>query len=83
MTYQVYSLMDKQAQLFGQPFIAINENTCKRDVSMQVNKTNGSLNYSPKDYDLYRLGKFIDNTGVIEIDSPFEFICNCESLVGE
>lgn len=83
MTYQVYSLMDKQAQLFAQPFISINENTCKRDVSMQIARSSGTLNFSPADYDLYRLGKFTDNSGVIESEAPFEFICNCANLAGE
>lgn len=83
MTYQVYCLFDKAAGLFLAPMVDINEATCKRNVSMQVNKTSGALNYNPSDYDLYRMGTFSDNSGVIECSSPFEYVCNCLSLVGE
>ena len=83
MKYQVYCFFDKQAGLFMAPMIDINEATAKRNFAMQVNKSSGSMNFSPSDYDLYRMGTFTDNTGVIECESPFEFICNGSSVVGE
>lgn len=83
MTYQIYCLMDRPAGLFLAPMIDVNEATCKRNVAIQIERSTGALNFAPKDYDLYRLGSFTDSTGVIECEAPFEFVCNCESLVGE
>ena len=55
MKYQVYCFFDKQAGLFMAPMIDINEATAKRNFAMQVNKSSGSMNFSPSDYDLYRM----------------------------
>ena len=83
MTYNVYAIMDKASGLFMAPMVDINDSTAKRNFYMQITKTNGALNYSPSDYDYYRIGKYTDSNGIMESISPFEFICNGSSVSGE
>lgn len=69
--------------MFLAPMADINEATAKRNFAIQINKTAGTMNFKPDDFDLYRIGSFTDHNGQIETESPYEFICNGAALVGE
>lgn len=61
MIYPVYSVRDKLAG-FGMPEVSLNEMTAIRAFSQKINE-NSVLQYSPSDYDLYRIGDFNVDTG--------------------
>lgn len=80
MIYPVYSVRDKLAG-FGQPEVSLNEATMVRAFSQRIN-TNSVLEYSPSDYDLYKIGTFNVDTGEFKAIMP-EFVRAGLDVYGE
>lgn len=81
MTYDIYSVRDHYS-IFGSPFCHNNQNTAKRYFARLINNSNGDISFSPGDYDLYRIGRFDEQSGMVYVVSPIEFICNGADLIG-
>lgn len=81
MTYDLYTLRDHYSA-FGAPFAHANQNTAKRYFARLVNNSTGDIGFSPVDYDLYLIARFDDESGVVSVVNPMEFICNGADLVG-
>lgn len=61
MKYPVYSYRDNKTG-FGQPIVESNEYTAIRGFKYAVNN-NDLMNFSPADYDLYKIGDFDPEKG--------------------
>lgn len=80
MRFPVYSYRDKNVG-FGQPIVENNEMTAVRGFSYAVNGRDGLMNFSPGDYDLYHIGYFDSEKGVLEPLSPVVLVASGSSVV--
>lgn len=78
---KLYSIKDNKVG-FWKPFVSHNDAVASREFGNMINSSNDSFvkdNYA--DLDLYCLGTYDDNTGVITSD--VQFICSGVSLKKE
>lgn len=75
MTYSLYCIRDKYTG-FMSPAVDVNDDSAKRNFAFAINNNPGVMNFSPSDYDFYRVGIFDSKTGDIRPVQPIEFICN-------
>lgn len=75
MTYSMYAIRDKYT-VFMAPQLDMSDESAKRNFAYAINNNPGVMNFSPSDYDFYRVGTFDSKTGEIRPVSPIEFICN-------
>ena len=81
MKVPLYSYRDTLVG-FGTPIVDINDQTAIRGFSMQMNNPSSMNNFSPKDFDLYRIGVYETDTGLIEPETVPILICNGTSVIG-
>lgn len=62
--------MRDQLTGFMNPFVSTNESVAERDFKIIINDDKQSLHYNPQHFDLYRLGSFDTDTGVIDPCEP-------------
>ncbi len=82
MIFPVYSYRDKETG-FGSPIVESNDNTARRGFSMQMNNPNSLMNFSPADFDLYKIGTFDPDTGKLASDGVPVLICSGASVIGD
>lgn len=80
MKYDIYSYRDKVTG-FGLLMLDVNEQSAVRGFTFAVNGKYDLMTFKPSDFDLYRVGTFDNNTGVISAESIPVMICNGESVV--
>lgn len=66
----IYSLFDKKVSSYGQPFFALSDAAACRMVSMSSLDRNSLLRVFPEDYQLERIGSFVDSTGILDPCKP-------------
>lgn len=64
MIYSIYSMRDKHTG-FISPTFDLNDQTASRNFSMALTKSDGILGFAPSDFDLYCLGSWDTDSGVI------------------
>lgn len=69
MKFELYSYRD-QLNGFGPIVLESNERTAVRGFSMAINNGNGLMGFSPKDYDLFLVGEFDIEKGIVMPASP-------------
>jgi len=71
MTKQfLYTIYDSVAEIYNQPFYAMNDNVAMRIITEIVNDSETNLYKNPLDYILYGIGEYDPYTGVVETYSP-------------
>ena len=60
---KVYSVWDKKAQFYSTPFFQHNDNLAKRSFADIGKDPNSTMNKNPEDFELYRVGEWIDDDG--------------------
>ena len=92
MKFKLYSVRDNKAELSGQVMMFVNDQVATRTLSPAVNDDTHNYGQFPEDYDLFCLGDYSDETGVIEKEKneegvgeyKYRKVCNLsELLVGE
>lgn len=79
MKYPMYSIRDKKTA-FGFPFTETNDGTAKRGFTMAINSGEGVMSFAYGDYELYRIGEFDTDKGVIfALDIPV-LVCSGDSV---
>ncbi|AXH78084.1 MAG: nonstructural protein [Microviridae sp.] len=70
MRQYIVSVRDAAAEVFNRPFFVPHRNVALRDFTDEVNREDPSnqLNKHPGDFDLYLLGEFDDNTGLMHLE---------------
>lgn len=82
MKYPMYCVRDVQVG-FNSPMVDINDNTATRNFTMAVNDpNNGVMHFSPADYDLYRVGTFDTESGLVEPEPVPVHIVSGSSVFG-
>lgn len=64
MKYPIYSIRDNKVG-FMMPTCDQSDSSAIRNFSFAINGKEGIMNYSPADFDLYRIGEFDDEKGTI------------------
>lgn len=82
MTYDIYSYRDKVTG-FGMLMLDQNEASAIRGFTYAVNGKYDLMAFKPSDFDLYRVGKFDADTGVIVPELIPVMIVNGESVVND
>lgn len=62
----LYSIYDRQTQSYGNPWMAENDNTAKRAFERLAADPNTDLHFRPKDYELFAVGFFDEESGLFE-----------------
>lgn len=83
MVYNVYAIRDVKSQRFMQPNLDMNDQTAMRGFSMAVNQPSGVIGFAPKDFDLYKIGEYDDQTGRMEPLEVVELVVNGSALLME
>lgn len=64
MKYPIFSYRDNKVG-FGQPITDMNDQSAIRGFSFAINNNTGLMNFSPNDFDLYKIGEFDSEQGII------------------
>lgn len=71
MTLRVYSIRDAKAEVFNQPWFAKTHGEAERNFMQLARDEKSMVGQFPEDYDLYFIGTYCEQTGVIEsLDTP-------------
>lgn len=78
----IYAVKDTKAGLFNAPFFQTNNVTALRTFALEVNRAdpNNVLYNNPEDFELYCLGEFDNETGVIKPESKPNIIGTATTL---
>lgn len=79
MKYPVYSIRDVKVG-FMAPNVDQSDQTAVRQFAFELNNRNGIMNFVPKDFDLYKIGEFEQESGVITPCIPV-LVVNGSSVV--
>lgn len=82
MKYPIYAVRDIHVG-FNAPMTDINDQVAIRNFTYAINNPNNSvMNFVPKDYDLYKIGEFDSDTGLIASESVPILIVTGSSVFG-
>ena len=79
MQYEIYTIRDVKADAYFRPFYVPNRAVAVRAVSNLVQDTQSDIGRNPEDYQLFYIGTYDDNSGVISAIAP-EHILNINTL---
>jgi len=83
MEKKIFSIRDSKTETFGQPFYQHTHAEAERNFSKLVKDDKSTINSFPEDFDLYYLGTYNDQTGLImSLDTPQHCI-KAVNLTGE
>lgn len=80
MLYKLYAVRDSKVG-FMMPTVELNDAVAQRNFAYAVNN-NGTMNYSPNDFDLFRLGTYDTDNAKIVLDDIPELVVSGSSVVG-
>lgn len=80
MKHFLFSIQDTVAQTMAAPFMFQNINLAKRALRDLVNDETSRVSKNPEDYQLYLLGEFDDETGILVAGVPTP-LCSARSLM--
>lgn len=81
MSYPIYSFRDTAAGRFGQPILEANEMTAVRGFKMAINSQQGTMNFAPQDFDLYKIGEFDIEKGELIPELPCLVMTGVQAVV--
>lgn len=71
MELRIYTVRDSKGEIYNQPFFKKTQAEAERDFLTLSNDPKSILSQYPEDFDLYYLGMYDDQTGVISpLDAP-------------
>lgn len=73
MKYELYCVKDNLVS-FWAPQVEQNRDTAIRNFRRMINEGNGLPNYSPYDFDLYKVGIFDSEKGLVDPCTPIELV---------
>lgn len=82
MKFNVYAIRDVHVGFLA-PSLDQNDETAKRNFALMVNNNPGVLGFRPSDFDLYNIGQFDADSGLMEPIVPIEFVVNGAAVVGD
>lgn len=82
MKLNVYCIRDVLVG-FMSPTVDTNDDTAMRNFSLMVNNNPGVIGFRPADFDLYCVGVFDSDSGLVNPINPIRFLVNGAACVGE
>lgn len=82
MKYQLYSIRDNLVA-FDFPRVSVNEQAAIRDFAYGINNPDSPASFRPGDYDLYRIGYFDSDKGVIVPEDVPVLVVTGSSVFGD
>lgn len=82
MIMNMYAIRDCYVG-FMTPQMDQNDETAKRNFAYAVNNNPGVIGFRPGDFDLYLVGKFESDSGLMEPVSPIVFVANGAQFIGD
>lgn len=76
MLIRLYSVYDRVAAIYADPFVSPNDATAARSFTLAQASPDTMLYASPQDFQLWFLGSMDNRTGDIEF-APFK-VCDCQ-----
>lgn len=71
MELKIFSIRDAKAECFNQPFFQKTHGEAERNFTQLVKDQKSMIAQFPEDYDLYYLGTYDDQTGLVKVlDTP-------------
>lgn len=75
MELKVYSIRDQKGEKFNTPFFQNTHGEAERSFRHVANDPQSFVNKYPEDYDLYYIGSYDDQTGLMKpLDTPTHMI---------
>lgn len=68
MKKQIFSVFDKKARSYSNPFLSLNEGMAVRDFTAACRDPSLDLHKFPEDFTLHHLGSFDDEFGQFELN---------------
>lgn len=65
MKYRMYSVLDRKARNYGNPMAFLNDDIARRGATTLLRDNNSEISQFPDDFDLYYIGDFSTEHGVI------------------
>lgn len=79
MNYNFYCVFDKKAAVYCLPFTSQSDGTAMRDFHAAANDPSSHVHKYPADFELFRLGSYDSDSGVIVASKPI-FICSAANF---
>lgn len=83
MILKVCAVYDLKAKAYMQPFFGGNVGSAMRGFGDEVTREGSPIAKHPEDYQLFELGNFDDNSGVIVGIVPCKLLCSANDYVKE
>lgn len=75
MVLKMYSVRDSKGEIFNQPFFQKTHGEAERTFKTLTNDEKSQVHNYPEDYDLYYLGEYDDQTGLVKsLDTPTHIV---------
>lgn len=80
--YKIYAIRDSKMEAFNRPFVLPADGAAIRAFQDEINNKDSELSKHPEDYDLYCVGIWNEETGIIaEVEGRIYRIATGESLI--
>ena len=71
MVLKIFAIRDQKAEVYNTPFYQHSHGEAERNFKTLVNDGKSTVSQYPEDFDLYYLGDYDDNTGLVKsLDTP-------------
>lgn len=74
MKLKMYAIRDAKAEYFNTPFYAQTPGEAQRNFETLVNDKKSTVNQYPKDFDLYEVGEYDQDTGKLTPITPRQIV---------
>lgn len=82
MIYPMYAYRDNKSN-FSMPYAEMNDASALRGFAYLCSGKDSIMSFSPADYDLFKVGTFDTDSGLMEASATLVFLANGSSVVGE
>lgn len=82
MKFPLYSIRDTKAGSFQTPVVSANDFTITRSFGESiVNRRDPIISFSPADFDLFQVGEFETDTGIVTPLAVIRLVCNAAEVL--
>ncbi len=82
MKVQIYAVFDMASGTYEKPFFSTADALVRREFQNVATAADTPINQHPKDYSLWRLGNFDDNSGKVN-DEANECLCTAMEIIAQ
>lgn len=82
MNVQLYAIFDQASGVYEKPFFSTADDLVRREFYNVATAADTPISKHPKDYSLWRLGNFNDNTGKL-MDEQNECLCTAMEIIAQ